>query len=92
MRAATVCQEPGCGEPAVRRGRCAGHQPVPDWSGSRRWRRLVAAVVRRDRGVCQLCGRAGATSADHVVRRRDGGADELDNLRAVHLDCNRRRG
>ena len=91
-RAATVCAEDRCPEPATSKGRCPQHQLVSTWSGSRAWRRLVAQVIRRDHGICQLCGQPGATSADHIIRRRDGGRDELSNLRACHPACNRRRG
>jgi hypothetical protein len=57
----------------------------------RRWRPLVAEIVARDGGRCWLCGGYGATSADRVVRVGDGGDDELENLRAAHVDRNRRR-
>jgi 5-methylcytosine-specific restriction protein A len=89
MRARTICIVPGCPELATRGGRCAAHQ-LPRLSG-RRWRRLVEQVVDRDHGRCWLCGGYGADSADQVVRLRDGGGDELGNLRAAHAGCNRRR-
>ena len=60
----------------------------PKRGGSSRWRRLVAQVVERDGTVCWLCGKPGATSADHVVPVSRGGRDELANLRAAHLRCN----
>lgn len=89
MRARTVCAAPGCPELASSHDRCPAHQ-LPRLGG-RSWRRLVAQVVERDGGRCRLCGKLGATSADHVVRVREGGDDSLANLRAAHLDCNRRR-
>lgn len=61
------------------------------WSGRRvvELTRLVLATY----GVrCHLCGRLGATTADHVVPRRDGGSDDLLNLRPAHLSCNSARG
>jgi hypothetical protein len=44
---------------------------------------LVAQVVERDGGICWLCGKPGATSADHVVRVPHGGRDKLGNLGAT---------
>jgi 5-methylcytosine-specific restriction endonuclease McrA len=62
----------------------------------RPWRRTVARVIKRDGGVCHLCGGKGADSADHVIPRSMGGPDTMPNLKAVHHDvepkCNRRRG
>src|SRR3954449_8616655 len=67
------------------RARCLHH---PKRGGSSRWRRLVAEVIERDGGVCWLCGKPGADSADHVVPASRGGRDELANLPAAHLSCN----
>jgi hypothetical protein len=39
-----------------------------------------------------MCRQPGATSADHIVRVRDDGSDDPANLRAVHINCNRRCG
>lgn len=64
--------------------------------GSRPWRRTVARVIRRDGGICHLCGGDGADSADHLITVKDGGTDAMANLKAVHHDvaprCNRIRG
>jgi hypothetical protein len=56
------------------------------------WKRKVAYVVDRDSGICHLCGTLGATSADHLVPRSQGGDDDESNLAAVHVLCNKRRG
>ena len=70
--------------------------PTQRRGGGRPWRRTVARVIRRDDGICHLCGLPGADSADHLVPRSQGGSDRLDNLRAVHHNagarCNRIRG
>jgi 5-methylcytosine-specific restriction endonuclease McrA len=49
-------------------------------------------VILRDGGICHLCGMPGATTADHMIPRKLGGPDTLDNLRAAHVDCNGRKG
>lgn len=48
-------------------------------------------MIRRDGGICALCGEPGADTADHIVERRDGGSDDPANLRAVHRGCHNRR-
>lgn len=62
----------------------------------RPWRRTVARVIRRDAGICWICGQPGADTADHVIPRAQGGPDTMDNLRAAHHNvppyCNRVKG
>jgi 5-methylcytosine-specific restriction endonuclease McrA len=84
----TICPVPGCPRFAEPFGRCDVHGQR---MSARPWARRVRAVLRRDRGVCWLCGQAGADTADHVVMWVDGGSDELENLRAAHQLCNLRR-
>jgi 5-methylcytosine-specific restriction endonuclease McrA len=48
-------------------------------------------VVRRDGGICHLCGQPGADTADHLLPWSKGGRNTMDNLRAAHGECNRRR-
>lgn len=65
-------------------------------SGSR-WRRTKTRIIRRDKGICHLCGRDGADTADHLVPVANGGAMYDDrNLAAAHHNvwpqCNRVRG
>lgn len=51
------------------------------------WRRITAAVVSRDYGICHICGHPGATSADHdpypVTERPDLARDPA-NMKAAH--------
>lgn len=64
----------------------------------RRNRRLV---LDRDGWICQLCFLPIdadahphddlASAVDHILRVEDGGADDLENLRAAHRWCNIRR-
>lgn len=63
----------------------------------RPWRRFKARVIRRDRGICHLCGRSGADTADHLIPVGIGGRIyDLSNAAAAHHDvwphCNRIRG
>lgn len=63
----------------------------------RPWQRVKARVIRRDGGICHICGGPGADSADHLTPTSMGGRWlDMDNLAAVHHDvepkCNRVRG
>lgn len=58
----------------------------------RPWQRRKARIIRRDHGICHLCGKPGADTADHLVPWSLGGTDHDTNLAAAHVDCNRRRG
>lgn len=58
----------------------------------RPWQRIKRRIIRRDGGVCHLCGQQGADTADHLVPFSQGGSDAPANLKAAHVDCNRRRG
>ena len=49
-------------------------------------------VIRRDRGRCAYCGRAGATTVDHVLPRSRGGQAEWLNAVAAHQRCNAAKG
>ncbi|MGE3918286.1 MAG: HNH endonuclease [Hyphomicrobiaceae bacterium] len=48
------------------------------------WKRLRAARLKLDKGVCVVpgCGQR-AVVVDHVKRRRDGGADTIANTRSL---------
>ena len=59
--------------------------------GTQAWRKTAAEVIRRANGICALCGQSGADTADHIVPKREGGTDELGNLRAVHRGCHNER-
>ncbi|MFJ9029111.1 HNH endonuclease [Streptomyces sp. NPDC102274] len=64
------------------------------WNTSDRARRLPpnwpvmrAAILRRDNGVCHVCGKHGADQVDHIT---SGDNHALDNLAAIHSDpCHR---
>ena len=55
------------------------------WPGGRRIPESTRQhVLRRDRGICYLCGQPGATQVDHKTPHHQGGTDHPDNLGAIH--------
>lgn len=64
---------------------------MASWHG--RYAQELKAKVLAERGrVCHLCGAPGADSVDHIVPRKLGGDDSIDNLLPAHLSCNSSRG
>jgi 5-methylcytosine-specific restriction protein A len=62
-------------------------QPLP-----RNWTRIRQRILRRDGGVCYVCGRPGADTVDHIVPASNGGTDDDDNLAAIHeVPCHQRK-
>lgn len=55
------------------------------------WRKLREIVIRRDAGICQRCGQEGS-HVDHVVPRKLGGDDSLQNLQLLCRNCNLQKG
>ena len=53
------------------------------WSPANRKLRLALNPL------CCICGQR-ANTADHVVRKRDGGSDKLNNLRSMCSRCHSR--
>ena len=58
------------------------------------WRKLRAMVLA-DQPLCVICLAAGhvvsATDVDHIVPKRAGGRDEIDNLQALCHECHSRK-
>jgi hypothetical protein len=60
------------------------------------WRKLRTAVVERDKGVCQDCGRALGhlpkwyTEVHHIIPRVRGGGDHPSNLKTLCVECHRK--
>lgn len=54
-------------------------KPLPkDWGQIRR------RILRRDQGICYVCGKPGANQVDHIRPASQGGTDEDENLAAIH--------
>lgn len=65
---------------------------MPQRTG-RPWQRRKARIIRRDSGLCHLCGRPGADTADHIVPWEQSHDDSDANLKAAHhRPCNQLRG
>lgn len=56
------------------------------------WARISKQVIKRDKGVCWICGLPGADTADHLIPRAQGGGSDTRELAAAHRTCNSRRG
>ncbi|HVT76988.1 MAG TPA: HNH endonuclease [Acidimicrobiales bacterium] len=40
--------------------------------------------MRRDRGICHVCGQPGADQVDHVIPVAEGGPDTVDDKAPIH--------
>ena len=56
----------------------------PKRKHTRATRARNAKVVRDGRGICWLCGHAGADAADHKIPLAQGGNDTVNNLAPAH--------
>jgi 5-methylcytosine-specific restriction endonuclease McrA len=71
------------------------HDP---YYGTQAWKRMRGIVLKRDGYCCTASdcstpsrGLGGRLVVDHVVERRDGGADHVSNLRTLCPTCDNRR-
>lgn len=60
------------------------------------WLRTRKQVIARDGGICQACGLpvsmdAGDAQVDHIIPKRDGGTDALENLQLLHRSCHSKK-
>lgn len=96
------CLYPGCGAAQENEGYCSTHahlRPMPPSEvqrGSahargydRRWQKLRLMVLRAQ-PACVVCG-APATDVDHIIAKRAGGKDSLENLQPLCGACHRRK-
>lgn len=87
--APTPCKDPLCHAIATSRGACDEHQREA-WQGSNRkqtlpkdWNTRRNIVLKRDKGICHICGEPGSDSVDHVIPGED---HSLENLSPAHLN------
>jgi len=56
-----------------------------------KWQKLRQRIIRRDKGLCQICLKQGRISpgneVDHVLRKADGGGDVAENLQVLCQRC-----
>ena len=64
----------------------------PGVQRTRRHGRHREMVMRRDQGVCHLCGGGHADAIDHIVPVAWGGSDDPTNLAPAHTSCNSSKG
>lgn len=64
---------------------------MSEWGG-RKAQQLTALCLATYGDICHLCDRPGADTADHLIARKRGGDDSIDNLRPAHQSCNSVRG
>lgn len=48
------------------------------------WGRLRENILRKHKGICYICGEAGADEVDHIIPRHLGGSDLPHNLAPIH--------
>lgn len=100
------CRHPGCGQLVPDgAGYCEKHQAdrnVGKFADERRgtrqergygaeWEQTRKRILRRDKGLCQPCLKAGrprpAKQVDHIVPKFEGGTDDDGNLQAICIAC-----
>jgi len=77
-----------CGQIHVSGERCPQQPSVH----TAEWNKTRNRIIKRDRGICWLCGGLGANSVDHIIARANGGTNDDSNLRAAYSVCNSRKG
>jgi 5-methylcytosine-specific restriction endonuclease McrA len=55
------------------------------------WRKIRERIIKRD-GVCQQCGSDEKLTVDHIIPRKLGGNDSMDNLQVLCASCNYSKG
>lgn len=85
-----VCNEWGCAALSDQ-PRCPEHQGRTRNGSTREWRKIRAAVLKRDHFRCFYCGDP-ATTVDHLVPVIRGGTDDESNLVAACAGCNGTKG
>lgn len=62
---------------------------------SKQWYAIRKQALLRDNWQCRSCGRICANKreaqVDHIVPKKDGGLDELNNLQVLCIECHGRK-
>lgn len=77
--------------PEARLSRASAERASAGWSwenDARKRAAMIRLVLANKGRTCHLCGLPGATTADHVIPRREGGRHTLENLEPAHQGCN----
>ncbi len=65
--------------------------PAPGFYNSTYWHEIRATVLERDGSACKKCGfRGRGLHIHHIMEKRNGGGEELDNLVTLCSPCHRR--
>lgn len=65
--------------------------------GGNKTRRCLPALIEAQGGLCGICGEAlpsdlSTIEVDHIIPVSKNGGNEIENLQAAHMACNRRKG
>ncbi|MNM21452.1 HNH endonuclease [compost metagenome] len=70
-----------------------GRQTAEQRGYDSEWRKLSAAIQKRDRYLCQPCLKTGcvtpSSATDHVIPKAEGGTDAPQNLQAICTECHK---
>lgn len=105
-KAKRPCRAPMCpGKTQADSGYCDSHAHLASgWNNPARgtaeqrgydwaWRKRRAAVLKRDRYLCQCADCRGrrlpAGEVDHRIPKFEGGTDDPSNLYAINVDCHK---
>ncbi|GJN99540.1 bacteriophage protein [Mycobacterium marinum] len=93
-RAPKLCGRPGCVSLVRGRTYCPEHT-VPwarsTWKKPIGWDATRARILKRDRGICYICRKPEADEVDHIHNQARGGADNDNNLAAIHKNCHKEK-
>jgi 5-methylcytosine-specific restriction protein A len=88
---------------ATVKGKCEDHQPEP-WKSSQgktasergyghHWKKIRKRALIRDSYLCQECLKTNiltkATDVDHILSKKKGGTDRLENLQSLCNPCHK---
>jgi len=71
---------------------CPDHRGTARNGSTSQWRKIRAAVLKRDRYSCHYCGARPVNVVDHLRPVSRGGTDDEANLIAACPGCNSAKG